>query len=83
MDSIKIKLAENGFVIEYEDPAITKKNSKKDARWEDPEVYRVYETQDALLADLAILIPKLAGSPADKADEFQSAFNEATSEAKK
>lgn len=57
MDELKIKVADNGYVVEYDDPKIAAANSKDGAKWKDPETYRVYSTQAALMQDLAELLP--------------------------
>ena len=80
MDEIEITLAENGFVLEYADPAISEANSKEGAKWKDPKVERVYTTQQALLKDLGALLPTMAKAKTTKADEYNSAFNEAIAE---
>lgn len=77
MDSIKIKVAENGYMVEYDDPAIVEANSKPDAKWQDPETYRVYATQAALMEDLAALLPGLKPGEPNPEAEHTAAFNEA------
>lgn len=79
MEEIEIKLVENGFVVKYCDPKIKMANGKKDAKWRDPMVARVYETQDAMMADLSKLVPKLVKAQKTQADEYESAFNQAES----
>lgn len=56
MDCIEINTADNGFVLRYKDPVIAKKNAESDG-WEDPYRNRVYETPEALVADLSKLLP--------------------------
>lgn len=77
MDELKIKVADNGYVVEYDDPAVADANSKDGAKWKDPETYRVYSTQAALLQDLAELLPKLKANEPNPKDENTSSFNEA------
>lgn len=77
MDKIKIKMAENGFIVEYDDPAIVEANSKPDAQWQDPETYKVYPDVAGLIQDLTAMLPNL--TPEKSAtEEFTSAFNQAT-----
>ncbi len=77
MDELKIKVADNGYVVEYDDPKIAAANSKDGAKWKDPETYRVYSTQAALMQDLAELLPKLKANEPNPKDESTSSFNEA------
>lgn len=79
MEEITIKMAENGFVVKYCNHAIKMANAKPEAKWKDPWVARVYETQDAMMADLSKLVPKLVKAQKTKADEYESAFNQAES----
>lgn len=77
MDKIEIKVAENGFIVEYDDPAIVEQNSKAEGKWQDPETYKVYLDVASLIRDLTAMLPNLkpAKSPTE---EYTSAFNEAT-----
>ena len=77
MDELKIKVADNGYVVEYEDEKIVAANSKEGAKWKDPETYRVYSTQAALVQDLTSLLPKLKNNEPNPKDEDTSSFNEA------
>ena len=77
MDELKIKIAENGYILEYEDEEVEKANCKEGAKYEDPEMYRVYSTQAALIQDLAVMLPKLKASESNPKDESTSSFNEA------
>lgn len=77
MDKIEIKVAENGFIVEYDDPAIIEANSQSEGKWQDPETYKVYPDVASLIRDLTAMLPNLkpAKSPTE---EYTSAFNEAT-----
>ena len=77
MDELKIKVADNGYVVEYDDPKIAAANSKDGAKWKDPEVTRVYATQAALVQDLASVLPKMKTNEPNPKDENTSSFNEA------
>lgn len=79
MDKIEIKVAENGFIVEYDDPAIVEANNKSKGmgEWKDPETYKVYPDVASLIRDLTDMLPNL--KPEKSAtEEFTSAFNEAT-----
>lgn len=79
MDKIEIKVAENGFIVEYDDPTIVEANSKSQGPgdWKDPETYKVYPDVASLIRDLTTMLPNL--KPEKSAtEEFTSAFNEAT-----
>lgn len=77
MDKIKIEVAENGYIVEYDDPKIVAANRKDGAQWKDPEVNRVYADQAALMEDLATLLPELKQHEPNPAEEDTAAFNEA------
>ena len=74
MSCIEIKAAENGFIVEYDDPAIVDANQKSSSKWQDPEVYRVYPDVDKLLADLPGLLADLKPESTET-DDFESAFS--------
>ena len=77
MSCIEIKAAENGFIVEYDDPAIVEANSQSEGKWQDPETCKVYPDVASLIRDLTAMLPNLkpAKSPTE---EYTSAFNEAT-----
>lgn len=77
-NKVKIEAAENGFILEYDDPAIMAENRKSDSGWKDPEVSRVYATANALISDLKMLLPGMKKEDVPQADEYKSAFKEAT-----
>ena len=74
---IEIEVAENGYIVEWHDPAIMEANSKEGAKWQDPKVQRVYSTQAALIEDLATILPGLKPMEPNPAAEDTAAFNEA------
>lgn len=76
MDKIKIKMAENGFIVEYDDPAVVEANSKPDSRWQDPETYKVYPDVASLIQDLTAMLPNLKPEKTPN-EEHTSSFNEA------
>jgi hypothetical protein len=77
VDSIRIKVADNGYMMEYEDPAVVTENHKKGGKYTDPSITRVYATQAALMEDLAAVMPDLKAHEADPAEEDTEAFNDA------
>lgn len=77
MDYMRISVADNGLILAYDDPEIRAQNRKSDSEWQDPERQRVYETPEALLADLATLIPGLTKQEKSSKDEFDDAVTEA------
>ena len=77
MDKIEIKVADNGYIVEYNDDKVVAANAKDGAKWKDPSTYRVYATQAALMEDMAALLPELKAHEPDPAKEDTSAFNEA------
>lgn len=77
MDYMRISVADNGLILAYDDPEIRAQNRKSDSEWQDPERQRVYETPEALLADLATLIPGLRKADKSDGDEYDEAVTEA------
>jgi len=78
MSRIRIETADNGFVLEYDDPQIVEENEDSD-KWNDPSRSRVYSTAEALLADLKSLLPlmKDQDDEKDEAKQYSQALNEA------
>lgn len=81
MDCIEINVADNGFVLRYKDPVIAEKNANSDG-WQDPYRSRVYNTPEALAADLTKLLPLMKQHTEDKneAQEYSDELNRAFSE---
>jgi hypothetical protein len=77
MNEYHITRAENGFVLRYDDMKVKEANRKDGAKWKDPMVTRIYETDAALIQDLAAMLPKMQHNPKKKAEDGESAFNEA------
>lgn len=77
MACIEIETADNGFVLEYDDPEIVSSNASSDS-WTDPTRQRVYATAEALMADLKTLLPlmKAQDDEKDQASQYKSALNE-------
>lgn len=80
MSDYRISKAENGFVLEYRDEAVEKKNRKDGAKWQDPNVTKVYQTDAGLIQDLASMLPTMTMKDNDSDDEYAEAFNEAQSD---
>lgn len=78
-DRITIKVADNGFVLEYSDPKIAERNRKSDEGFEDPEVNKVYPNVKSLLAGVKAAMSVVTGEEMDSRDEFEEAFTEAMS----
>lgn len=74
---IEIEVAENGYIVQWKDPAVMEANSKEGAKWKDPTIQRVYSTQAALMEDLATILPGLKPTEPNPAAEDTAAFNEA------
>lgn len=52
-----IEVAQNGFVLTYDDPEIVAANQSSDGGWVDPCKQMVYPSADALLAALGKILP--------------------------
>lgn len=79
MERVTIERADNGYILRYDDPAVQAENRKEDTQWTDPEVRRVYADEASMVQDLTTLLPALQ-TDRKPADEFSTAFNEASSE---
>lgn len=83
--SFRVEMADNGFVLNYDDPEIRAKN-RGDGPWEDPSRRRVYSTTDALMADINKLVPIMAeyaekkDEEMDADDQYKTALSTAFSE---
>lgn len=77
MDEIKIKAAENGFIVEYDDPETVKANQDSKAGWKNPETYKVYPDVKSLLADIETMLPMLVSGEKEQSD-FEAAFGKST-----
>jgi len=76
---INIRMAENGIIVRYDDPKIREKNRQDDDKWEDPNVELVFKTMKEAMPEVQRLLRKLSGDETSD-DEFESAFNEASSD---
>lgn len=80
--TIRIKVAENGFILEYDDPEIRAKN-RDDGPYIDPYKERIYTDVPAMMADVAKVLPLMAerlASAEGKAESFSTALAEAFEE---
>lgn len=78
--SIRVTLADNGGVIvRYDDPEVVKKNREDDAPYENPEIELVYPDAKAAMPEAMKILKKLMGEESSD-DDYESAFNEATSD---
>lgn len=73
---VRISVLDNGYTLTYDDPEIKAENRKSD-NWTDPERTRVYQTLEALNADLNKLLPLLKPEPIEEESEYESAIAEA------
>ena len=77
MDKIEIKAAENGFIVEYDDPAIEEANANSKSGWKDPETYKVYTDKKQLIKDIEAMLPMLASGEKEQSG-FEAAFGKPT-----
>ena len=78
MHEVRIALADNGYVLKFDDPEILERNRDSD-RWQDPERQRVYSSPEALVADLSNLLPLLEKGEDESSDTYKGALAEAFS----
>lgn len=79
--TIRLSVADNGFILSYDDPEVRKRNSADSVKgWEDPERQKVYSDFDQLVED----VPRILGAMRDymESDEGKTSdFSEALSTA--
>lgn len=80
MNSLRINVVDNGFTLVFDDPKVREANRSSE-QWQDPERQRVYDTAEALLGDLADLLPRLEAEPPGEADVYSAAISEAFTKA--
>lgn len=71
---LEIEVAQNGFVLKYQDPEIMAKNRSSDGGWVDPYKQMVYPSADALIGALGKILPVIA-TCADKEREPDENFS--------
>lgn len=76
MNYLRISVVDNGYVLHFDDPKIRERNRKED-NWTDPERQRIYDTPEALVADLQKLLPLLQATPPAEEDVYEDAITEA------
>lgn len=77
--SLNIRMAENGVIIRYDDPKIMEKNREEDSKYEDPTVELVFKDAKEAMPEVQRILKTLMGEDTSD-DEFESAFNEASSD---
>jgi predicted RNA polymerase sigma factor len=75
-NSLKIEVAENGIILEYDDPKIMAKNREEDSTYEDAEVRLVFKDAKEAMPEAQRILKLLMGAE-DSGDEFGAAFDEA------
>ena len=76
---ISIRMAENGVIVRYDDPAVREKNRQDDEKWEDPTVEMVFKTMKEAMPEVQKILRKLSGESTSD-DEYNAAFDEASSD---
>lgn len=78
MNYLRITIADNGLILQFDDPKVRERNRTSEG-WSDPERQRVYATPEALIADLTKLLPLLETTPPSEAGDYETAIAEAFS----
>lgn len=80
----RVEVADNGFVIRYDDPEVMQKNRDSDDKWEDPERTAVFKTVDEMkegLNSVVETVTKAAAMESEaKAKDFMGGFEATMSE---
>lgn len=74
--TLRIEVAENGIILEYDDPKIVAKNREDDSKYENAEVRLVFKDTKEAMPEAQRILKTLMGAE-DSGDEFGSAFDEA------
>lgn len=75
-NSLRIRVAENGIILRYEDQKKVAKNREEDSKYEDPEVELVFKNAKEAMPEAQRILRTLMGENTSD-DEFASAFDEA------
>lgn len=75
-NSLRIRVAENGIILRYEDQKKVAKNREEDSNYEDPEVELVFKNAKEAMPEAQRILRTLMGENTSD-DEFASAFDEA------
>lgn len=76
---IVVRVADNGFVLEYDDPKIVERNRNDEGEFQDPEVSKVYPDSDSLMRGVQAAVSVVTGQDQqDSSAEFEQAFAEAS-----
>jgi len=77
-NAIRLSVAQNGFVLTYDDPTIAKENMESKGAYKDPERVKVYTEFDTLLADVPGIMTAMKDhmeSDSGKEEDFSSALS--------
>lgn len=69
---IEIEVAQNGFVMKYDDPETVAQNRSSEGGWVDPCKQMVYPTADALLSALSKILPVIAANATQEQEPGES-----------
>ena len=83
MDCLRIEIADNGLILEYDDPDIRARNRSDDGPWEDPTRRHVFTDVASLTKVLTTVIPAVQADAQQRKNptDFKSALVEAFKEA--
>lgn len=83
-NSFRVEVADNGFIIRYDDPELMKKNRDRDEGWEDPERTAVFKTVDEMKEGLNAVVDAVTESAKveseGRANDFMGGFKATVSE---
>lgn len=84
-NSFRVEIADNGFIIRYDDPEVMKKNRSEKGDWQDPERTAVFKTVDEMKEGLNTVVDAVTEAAAleseERAKDFMGGFKETVSEA--
>ena len=79
---VRIQVSSNGFMIEYDDPDIQKRNRESESKWQDPSRNVVATTPQKATRVLSKLLPLLQEKIDDpQPTDFETALAEAMGQA--
>lgn len=83
-NSFRVEVADNGFVVRYDDPELMRKNREEDGPYIDEERTAVFPDTASMKAGLDTIIEKVVAAAAaeaeGRANDFEDAFSTQASE---
>lgn len=76
-NSFRVEVADNGFVVRYDDAELMKRNREDDGPWVDPERTAVFPDVASMKAGLDTIIEKVVAAAQEEAEGRANDFDDA------